>query len=44
LCDATAAKERCGWTPRVTLRQGLEKVATFIRANPQRFRPQEYVV
>jgi NAD dependent epimerase/dehydratase len=44
LCDARAAERRCGWRPRVTLRDGLEKVAAFIRANPQRFRPEEYVV
>lgn len=44
LCDAGAAKARCGWEPRVTLHKGLERVAEFIRANPHRFRPEEYVV
>ncbi len=44
LCDAAAARSRCGWAPRVTLREGLQRVAEFIRANPQRFRPEEYVV
>lgn len=42
ICDATAARVRCGWTPRVTLHEGLRRVADFIRANAQRFRPGEY--
>jgi nucleoside-diphosphate-sugar epimerase len=44
ICDASAARARCGWQPRVTLREGLGRVAEFIRANAQRFRPEEYSV
>jgi UDP-glucose 4-epimerase len=44
ICDASAAKARCGWAPRFTLREGLERVAEFIKSNPGRFRPKEYVV
>ncbi|MBS0197404.1 MAG: GDP-mannose 4,6-dehydratase [Planctomycetes bacterium] len=44
ICNASAAAARCGWTPRVSLRDGLMKVIEFIRANPQRFRPEEYTV
>jgi NAD dependent epimerase/dehydratase len=44
ICDASAAKARCNWTPRIGLREGLAKVCDFIRSNPQLFRPQEYTV
>ena len=30
LCDNTFAKEKYGWTPKVTMREGLEKMATQI--------------
>lgn len=44
ICDWTAARERCAWTPGVSLEDGLRRVAEFIRSHPQRFRPQEYTI
>lgn len=44
ICDASAAKARCGWTPRHSLHAGLRKVAEFIRTNGHRFRPGEYAL
>jgi len=44
ICDASEARRLAGWEPRVALREGLTRVAEFIRANPDRFRPEEYVV
>jgi nucleoside-diphosphate-sugar epimerase len=44
ICDASAAKARCGWTPRVTLREGLTRVAEFIKTNQHRFRTGEYAI
>lgn len=44
LCDASAARARCGWEPRVTLRDGLQRVASFVRSHPERFRPKEYTI
>jgi nucleoside-diphosphate-sugar epimerase len=36
------AKELLGWEPRVSLREGLERTVDYIRANPERYRPEEY--
>jgi NAD dependent epimerase/dehydratase len=44
ICDASAARQRCGWTPKIALRDGLGRVAEFVRAHPERFRPEEYAV
>ena len=44
ICDAGAAMQRCGWAPKVSLEQGLRRVAEFIGKHPERFRPQEYTI
>ncbi len=44
ICDWTRAKERAGWSPKHTLKEGLGKVAEFIKAHPDRFRPEEYTI
>jgi len=44
ICDAGAARQRCGWTPKVSLEDGLRRVAEFIGKYPERFRPQEYTI
>lgn len=44
LCgDATAALDTFDWRPRLSLEVGLETIADFIRAHPERFRPQERI-
>ena len=42
ICDATAAKERFGWSPSVTLEEGLKMVAAFVESNPELFMGREY--
>lgn len=45
LCaDATLARERLGWAPKVSVEEGLARVVDFVRANPQTYRPEEYAV
>jgi len=44
ICDAGAAMQRCGWSPKVSLEEGLRRVAEFIGKHPERFRPQEYTI
>lgn len=44
ICDWSKAQARAGWAPRHTLKKGLAKVAEFIRAHPERFRPEEYTI
>lgn len=38
------AKELLGWSPRVTLDEGLKTTADWVKANLQIFRPDEYTV
>lgn len=38
------ARELLGWTPRTTLRDGLEQTVDYIREHPERYRPEEYAV
>jgi NAD dependent epimerase/dehydratase len=42
ICDASAAYTRCGWTAKVSLDEGLRRVARFVQENIHRFRPEEY--
>lgn len=42
LCDATKAAEMLGWAPRVSLREGLEQTADFVRSHADAYRPEEY--
>lgn len=44
ICDWSKARERAGWSPRHTLKEGLAQVAEFIRTHPERFRPEEYTI
>ena len=44
VCDASAARERLGWEPEVTLREGLERTAAWIERNLARYRPDVYAV
>ncbi|MCP4656624.1 MAG: SDR family NAD(P)-dependent oxidoreductase [bacterium] len=44
VADATLARELLGFTPRVSLEEGLETTIGWIRENPHRFRVGEYVV
>lgn len=44
LADHTLATGLLGWTPRVSLEEGLEKTISWIRENLDRYRPHEYTV
>ena len=40
ICDSSKAKARLGWEPRVTLREGLERTAAWIRANLEHYKSE----
>ena len=42
--DASLALERLGWTPSVTVEEGLARTVAFIRDNPGLYHPAEYAV
>ena len=42
IADASKARERCGWEPRVSLREGLSRVADYVRANLHRYDVERY--
>ena len=42
--DASLAKERLGWTPSISVEEGLARTVAFIRDNPTLYRPAEYAV
>lgn len=42
VADASQARERCGWEPRVGLRQGLSRVVEYVRANMHRYDIDRY--
>jgi NAD dependent epimerase/dehydratase len=44
LCDATRAKERLGWTPSVSLDEGLRRTADYIRAHQPDYPVARYVI
>ena len=42
VADATMARKRCGWEPKVSLREGLAYVVDHIRTNLERFDVDRY--
>ena len=42
--DPTKAAARLGWTARTSLEDGLARTAEWMRANLDRYRPDEYAV
>jgi NAD dependent epimerase/dehydratase len=44
VADATMAKQRCGWEPEVSLRNGLGQVVDYVRRNLGRFDVDQYTV
>lgn len=44
IADNKRAETLLGWTPRVSLEQGLERVVEWVRSNPSVFRTGEYAV
>jgi nucleoside-diphosphate-sugar epimerase len=44
VADATAARERLGWSARVPLAEGLRRTATWIRSHPEAFRSDDFAV
>lgn len=44
IADASLAKAKLGWTPRISVEEGLVRVVAFIRENPHLYRPAEYAV
>lgn len=44
LCDAAKARRLLGWTPQVSLDEGLHRTADYIRSNADRYRSKDYVV
>ncbi len=43
-CDRTLARNVLGWSPQVSLTDGLTETIEFMRANTEMFAPQEYRV
>lgn len=44
ISDPALARELMGWKPTVTLEEGVSRTIDYIRANPGRFRPDEYTI
>ncbi|CAN5271723.1 NAD-dependent 4,6-dehydratase LegB [soil metagenome] len=44
IADASLAKAKLGWSPRVSVEQGLARTVEFIREHPHLYRPAEYAV
>lgn len=42
LADSSLAADTLGWTPTVTLEEGLRRTVDWFRNNQQHYRPQEY--
>jgi UDP-glucose 4-epimerase len=42
LADTRLARELTGWAPKVSLAEGVERSARFIREHPELYRPEEY--
>lgn len=44
ICDSSKAKSLLGWSPRVSLTEGLDATATYIRNHLHQYRPEDYVI
>jgi NAD dependent epimerase/dehydratase len=44
VADASRARQRCGWEPRVSLRTGLARVLEYVQANLRRYDVDRYAV
>jgi nucleoside-diphosphate-sugar epimerase len=44
LCDASKAREKLGWEPRVSLEEGVRRTAGYIQKNLGSYRPDEYTL
>ncbi len=44
IADASLARARLGWAPKVSVEEGLARTVAFIRDNPGLYRPDEYAV
>lgn len=44
IADASLARARIGWAPRISVEEGLARTVAFIRDNPHLYRPEEYAV
>lgn len=44
IADAAKARTLLGWTPQVSVEEGLRRTVAFIRENPHLYRPEEYAV
>ncbi len=44
LCDATKARRRLRWTPKISLDEGLRRTADYLRENLSRYRSDRYAV
>jgi len=42
VADITKARERCGWEPKVPLREGIARVVEYVRANLHRYDVDRY--
>lgn len=44
LCDASKAREKLGWEPRVSLEEGVRRTAAYIQKNLAAYRPNDYAL
>jgi NAD dependent epimerase/dehydratase len=44
LSNPTRARELLGWQPRVSLREGLERVVAFVKEHPELYQGQTYAI
>lgn len=44
IADATLAREALGWSPRLTLEEGVRRTAEWVAGNLERFKPERYNV